>query len=167
MGTLRADFVPGCRCEKEMGTPEPGFVPGCRGGNEVGTLRAGFVPRCRVKSEMGTPGPGFVPGCRGEGGLGAGVCVAEALPAARAEAGILCRRRRTRSQTRLQGLQRAENVAGAFRLRHPERIGQSRHILIVDDVFTTGATLSACHRALRTVCGRGVRISVATLACVR
>ena len=41
-----------------------------------------------------------------------------------------------------------------------------RHILIVDDVFTTGSTLYACFAALRTVFPPSVRISVATLGFV-
>jgi ComF family protein len=79
---------------------------------------------------------------------------------------LLCRRRRTRSQARLPGrAERAANVAGAFALRR-KRTQKARHILLIDDVCTTGATLAACHDALRRTCGPQVRISVATLGVV-
>ena len=86
---------------------------------------------------------------------------------ARCEERLLVRRRRTRSQTRLKGEEKAANVSGAFALRRASgsRIA-ARHILLVDDVFTTGATLSACHKALRRAYGPEIRISVATLGAV-
>ena len=77
--------------------------------------------------------------------------------------GILRRRRRTGTQTLLSGEQKAKNVAGAFRAGYA---GPLRHILLVDDVFTTGATTVECFKALRTVYGPQLRISVATLAVV-
>lgn len=46
------------------------------------------------------------------------------------------------------------------------RGGAPAHVLLVDDVFTTGNTLYACFRALRSVFPSGVRISVATLGAV-
>lgn len=77
---------------------------------------------------------------------------------------LLVRWRRTETQTALSVEEKAANVAGAFRTRGG---CPARHILLVDDVFTTGATLAACIQALRAVCPAGeVRISAATLAAV-
>lgn len=76
---------------------------------------------------------------------------------------ILKRVRHTRTQTRLDIDAKAQNVEGAFSASFTEDIS---HILLVDDVFTTGATLGECFRALRSVFPPCVRISVATLAFV-
>ena len=78
---------------------------------------------------------------------------------------LLRRLRRTRSQTRLSGEEKSRNVSRAFALRF-RRPPEARHILLIDDVFTTGATLSECHRALRSAYGPATRISIATLGAV-
>ena len=83
--------------------------------------------------------------------------------------GILKRRRRTRSQATLTSERKASNVKGAFVLRNTKRdqeLKQPRHILLIDDVFTSGSTLDECRRALRSRYGMQVRISIATLAFV-
>lgn len=77
---------------------------------------------------------------------------------------VLRRARRTRSQTSLSAEERLRNVSGVFSLRHiPD---QARHVLLVDDTFTTGATLASCLMLLRQALGPSVRISIATLAVV-
>jgi len=65
------------------------------------------------------------------------------LPAA---PGAIERARETRSQVGLNGAERAANVADAF--RGQAHIVQDERILLVDDLYTTGATLSACAQAL-------------------
>lgn len=89
--------------------------------------------------------------------------VAEAL-GARMKTRLLRRARRTKSQARLAVGAKAANVSGAFVASAPS--DAPRHLLLIDDVFTTGSTTAECYRALRAALGDSVRISVATLAYV-
>ena len=61
---------------------------------------------------------------------------------------LLRRIQPTRTQTLLTKAQRAENVRRAFARRDDSRLHGER-VILVDDVFTTGATTSACARVLR------------------
>jgi ComF family protein len=60
----------------------------------------------------------------------------------------LRRTRPTRPQVGLDEPGRRRNIARAFDVRHPEQV-RSRSILLVDDVYTTGATVNECARMLR------------------
>jgi ComF family protein len=71
----------------------------------------------------------------------------------------LARIRSTRPQSDLSAAERRANVRDAFRAS--ERVA-GRHVLLIDDVLTTGATLDACARALRAAGAR--RIGVLTVA---
>ena len=53
------------------------------------------------------------------------------------------RHRKTRPQVEFSGHARIKNVKNAFRIRHPERI-RGKHVVLVDDVMTTGSTLKEC-----------------------
>ena len=73
----------------------------------------------------------------------------------------LMRTRRTPSQAGLTARARRRNVSGAFRVRRGWRKAVAgAHIVLVDDVLTTGATLSACTRALKQAGARQIDVIV-------
>ena len=74
---------------------------------------------------------------------------------------VLARVVATQSQASLDASARKANVRGAFRLRRPELVA-GRHVLVVDDVLTTGATLGECVHRLEE--GGAVPIGVLTVA---
>lgn len=65
------------------------------------------------------------------------------------------------TQTRLHRSERQANVDDIFRLTNSDGLS-GKHLLLIDDVMTTGATISACGETLARI--PGVRISVLTLA---
>jgi ComF family protein len=73
---------------------------------------------------------------------------------------VVIRNRPTESQTDKTREQRIENVSKAFEVRKPELI-KGKHLLIVDDVLTTGATLESCALSLLLV--PQVTVSIATV----
>jgi ComF family protein len=83
------------------------------------------------------------------------------VPGLKLEVSVLRRCRMTESQTGLTRSQRRRNVRGAFTIQNPGTIA-GRDILLVDDVFTTGTTVSECARLLRRA--GAARVWVATVA---
>ena len=82
------------------------------------------------------------------------------------DAGLLERCRHTRTQTRLAGEAKTDNVSGAFRLKKDVRSIHPRHIMLVDDVFTSGSTLAECYKVIKKACHPETKISIVTLAFV-
>ncbi len=74
---------------------------------------------------------------------------------------LLERTRSTESQFALNPRQRRRNVRGAFAATRPEEVA-GRDVLLIDDIYTTGATARACALALRRAGAR--TIFVATVA---
>jgi len=75
--------------------------------------------------------------------------------------GLLERQRETKSQIGLSRHQRRENIRGAFVVAKPLEV-KGREVLVVDDVFTTGTTVSECGRILRRA--GATKVFVATVA---
>lgn len=77
------------------------------------------------------------------------------------EAGLIVRKRATASQTRMHRFERWQNVGNVFDVTDTAPI-KGAHVLLVDDVVTTGSTLEACAHALQSAGARAV--SIATIA---
>jgi ComF family protein len=75
--------------------------------------------------------------------------------------GIIERTSSSDTQTRRSRYDRWENVEGIFTLQRPDLIAR-KHLLLVDDVITTGSTIESC--AIELLKGEDVKVSVAAIA---
>lgn len=74
--------------------------------------------------------------------------------------GYIKKTRHTVSQSRLGGLERRENVSGAFKI---VRNAEGKRLLLIDDIKTTGATLEECGKLLTQAGASGVELLVAAV----
>ena len=74
---------------------------------------------------------------------------------------VVFRQRFTDTQTKKHRTERWQNVADSFVIKDPGKL-RGKHLLLVDDVVTTGATLEACGATMLSV--DGVKLSIAALA---
>jgi ComF family protein len=73
----------------------------------------------------------------------------------------VCRQYATQTQTRKSRVERWENVTGSFVIKDPDALA-GKHLLLVDDVLTTGATLEAAGNSILQC--DNVKLSIATVA---
>ena len=78
----------------------------------------------------------------------------------------LCRIRHTKAQMTLGDQQRQENVHHAFAVVRPEEVRDKR-VLLIDDIYTTGATASSCALALRQAGASSVSVLALAAGAVR
>ena len=67
----------------------------------------------------------------------------------------------TESQTKKNKYSRWENVGNVFEIRDVEKL-KHKHILLIDDVVTTGSTLESCVTTLQQI--EGIKVSIVTIA---
>jgi ComF family protein len=70
---------------------------------------------------------------------------------------LMDRHRATKPQTGLDADARRANMRNAFRIRRPSLV-KAKHVLLIDDVLTTGATANACARVLKRAGAASVRV---------
>jgi len=97
-------------------------------------------------------------------GFNQSLLLARAFPGAPVAREAVVRTRHTAPQVGLNPKQRQDNVKGAFSVTDPALI-KGKHVLLVDDLYTTGATVKECARVLRRA--GASRVEVLTVARVR
>jgi len=90
--------------------------------------------------------------------IAAGISAVTKIPVLR---GVLVRNSDTQTQTKMNKEERWQNVSGKFVLMDTD-ILKGKHVLLVDDVLTTGATTESCGIVLLSV--EGLKLSIAVLA---
>ena len=97
-------------------------------------------------------------------GFNQALLLARAFPEAPVAREAVVRTRHTVPQVGLNPKERRDNVKGAFSVTDPALV-KGKHVLLVDDLYTTGATVKECARVLRQAGAR--RVEVLTVARVR
>ncbi len=97
-------------------------------------------------------------------GFNQALLLARAFPDANVDREMLARVRHTVPQIGLNPKERRDNVHRAFAVPRPQEV-KGKNVLLVDDLFTTGATVRECARVLRRAGAR--RVEVLTVARVR
>lgn len=75
---------------------------------------------------------------------------------------VIARTKATATQTHKNRVERVKSMEDIFAVTRPERL-ENKHLLLVDDIITTGATLDFCATELLRVAE--VRLSIATVGC--
>ncbi len=134
-------------------------------GNLLGNIAGGQLVKSKVFNSVDVIIPVPLHKSRlKERGYNQSTCFAEGLAQklnAVVQADNLVRLKATETQTHKSRFLRFENMQEVFTITHRESL-KNKHVLLVDDVVTTGATLEACGIELLKI--EGLRLSIATIA---
>ncbi len=84
------------------------------------------------------------------------------IPGIPSDSKCLIKLHNTKSQTKKSRYDRFKNVSGSFQLQNSQQL-IGKHLLLVDDVITTGATIEACSKVFSEL--EEVQLSLLTIAC--
>lgn len=87
--------------------------------------------------------------------------IAKGMPNLKLETKVLIKIKENKTQSSLNKKQRQENVKDVYKVQNVEKI-KEKNVIIFDDIYTTGATVNECARALKL--GGANKIAVLTIA---